>query len=615
MASEGPKPFSARRNTTSLPREILVEIAGLLEKNDGGNAWLRSFMQVCREWQLVGREAIKNLLIRCDQHLERREAEVSQMMSLFPNVGSLHLKLENGEYAEGFQKIVRSVDRIRPVHIKHLDFSLLHFGSEVVRPTSVRLPKAISQWEWLESLAVRGALVLERLETEEEAGRWIHLSSLTLAHSISFPPASSKWTSLQCLKITCFNEDKLPEVSKDWSNLRVLDLTWSPFRDQGRNRWKQFPSFVDSWNQLEVLKLQGALSLESFPTAIGAWENLREVSLTSCSFLRELPLEVGMWQKLETLSLKDVGLVEFPDSAGNWTSLRTLKVESCLRLKGLPDAVHQWGLLERVSIGGCNKVDGLPSGVEGWRKVRVVKIRSCGLIATLPEEVREWRELQIVELNPDLVYPRLALPEEVGEWGRVESVGLGKVGNLPASTQGWSSLTKLSIGNLEAQELPAQAIAAWKKLMCLSLRGSQLRELPEAIGAWERLQTVRLSFSNLRMLPESVGKWREVTDVTLSGCEKLRTLPESVGLWHSLCFLSLGRSYTKPPCTALISLPDSVRAWKSICGIDLTGCTSLQRLPDGIGEWSDIRCVGLETCNALTEFPKSITNWSLSSLK
>ena len=84
-----------------------------------------------------------------------------------------------------------------------------------------------------------------------------------------------------------------------------------------------------------------------------------------------------------------------------------------------------------------------------------------------------------------------------------------------------------------------ELLAKFKRLRTLSLRGCQIRELPNSIASLMYLRYLNLSLTAIKQLPDSVSTLFNLQTLLLHGCRRLAELPQSVGNLTNLRHLDI----------------------------------------------------------------------------
>ena len=130
----------------------------------------------------------------------------------------------------------------------------------------------------------------------------------------------------------------------------------------------------------------------------------------------------------------------------------------------------------------------------------------------------------------------------------------------------------------------------------LTLRGSNLRELPESLGRLTQLQTLDLSGNQLTALPESIGRLTQLVELHLHE-NQLTTLPGSIGRLTQLRDLRVDNNQ-------LTALPESIGRLTRLQLLDLSA-SQVTALPGSIGQLTQLKELYLDN-NQLTSLPESM---------
>lgn len=239
-----------------LPPEILALIASLVEQAhdteadafDQGTGSLRSFIEVCKEWCIVGRCAAKRLMINCDGASDDI-SHVKQVLRLYPKADSLCFRSTDPGHFLSLRRIANTLPALSAV--KHLKFVC-----KGKTKNSLRLPHTVDKWKDLESFSLSGYLYSESVSLPQSCESWkrlrrLDLGSLRLAASEAIFTIFGKWDNLQYLNLGTYNGSTLPSEVGKWTALKQLCMLATP-------NLNALPEEVGNWKKLQSLRLKNS---------------------------------------------------------------------------------------------------------------------------------------------------------------------------------------------------------------------------------------------------------------------------------------------------------------------------------------------------------------------
>ncbi len=160
-------------------------------------------------------------------------------------------------------------------------------------------------------------------------------------------------------------------------------------------------------------------------------------------------------------------------------------------------------------------------------------------------------------------------------------------------------LNSLEFLNLNVNKifLLPESIGSITILKELTLWRNEISLLPHSIGSLKNLKVLNLRLNNISDLPVSVGNLTSLKKLDLFG-NKLKFLPESIGQLKNLEILSLNENDLK-------TLPKTIGALNSLELMDLED-NEITSIPDSIGDLKSLRYLNLSR-NNIKELPDSIS--------
>ncbi|XP_058197296.1 uncharacterized protein LOC131313166 [Rhododendron vialii] len=356
------------------------------------------------------------------------------------------------------------------------------------------------------------------------------------------------------------------------------------------------------WNGFPLKCVPSNLHMENLVTLDLCYSRLKQVwkgtkvlvklkflYLSHCYYLTRAPDFSGL-VNLEELLLNDcVRLVEVDKSISCLNKLVLLDMKNCKNLEKLPSDVWMLKSLESFDLSGCCKLEklhrfkGSPpkslfSFLSSWtlRTKRMVPPASVQGLSCLTQ-------LSIADCNLS------HLPCEIGSLISLEMLDLGRnnIPTLPDSFFNLASLKELYMNNCGITQLPGQ-IESLGSLEFLGLGGNNLISLPDTLCNLTCLRTLDLYDCNVSRLPDGIGKLVSLLYLNLAQ-NGLRTLPDSLCNLTSLEFLYLNN------CN-VTHLPSEIGRLISLETLDLGG-TRLLAIPDSFRKLTFLKELYMPHCN------------------
>jgi len=153
--------------------------------------------------------------------------------------------------------------------------------------------------------------------------------------------------------------------------------------------------------------------------------------------------------------------------------------------------------------------------------------------------------------------------------------------------------------NTRRMEILSKSIGKFKDLKVLSIRYTDIFDLPEEIGNLATLEVLDLHDNNLSTLPENIGNLLSLHTLSIFDVH-FQTLPESIGELQALKNLSIYDTDED------LFLPESLGQLQALEDLDIYNCF-LKQLPESIGNLKSLKRLTL-ACNSLTRLPVSFAN-------
>jgi Leucine-rich repeat (LRR) protein len=342
-----------------------------------------------------------------------------------------------------------------------------------------------------------GLTALKKLRIQALAG-----TTLSLPHANPLP--------VEELEVVNCEELVQLDILKNMPRLKKLTLFRNP-------KLYSFPASMHALKQLQDLRIE-VEQLQGIPDVIGELTNLEKVYLTSQKWQGDkapdafvISPAIGKLHKLRELSLEpqywNLPAVQIPETIGELTQLEQLNVY-CLPLGPLPGSLGKLHKLQKLELRWC-QLTALPPQIGELQGLEHLNLEH-NQFNTLPAQIGLLKNLRKLILNRN---PLTLLPDETGDCENLEVL---EVDNMDAETKADERLTRIPEG-----------IGKLSKLISLKINGI-FTELPESIGELQHLHTLDLSGSpNLRYLPESISTCVNLREISVRGTE-IRQLPTAL---------------------------------------------------------------------------------------
>ncbi|XP_062075966.1 TMV resistance protein N-like [Humulus lupulus] len=299
------------------------------------------------------------------------------------------------------------------------------------------------------------------------------------------------------------NLTNIPELKE---NMAHLDLSETAI--------EELPSSISSLDELFELKLQNCKGLRSLPASICQSQYLTELNLSGCSSLENLP---DLPRTLCYLDVSGTLIDQLPTSIESLPYLMNIYLRDCKRLQSLPTCIYKLKELRRLNLYGCSKFDNFPDILVPMKHLYYLNLYGTA-IKELPSSVKNLPNLGELDLGmcenlqflPRCVYTKF-----------LDLCGYSQLIKWPIPTDGFSSLSSLSLYNCNALEFP-DWLGCLSSLENLYLSGKFVDEIPASIKQLSKLKHLGISYwKSLRSLPELPFC---LNILNARGCTSLETL-------------------------------------------------------------------------------------------
>jgi Leucine-rich repeat (LRR) protein len=391
----------------------------------------------------------------------------------------------------------------------------------------------------------------------------------------------------------------LPEVSKMFSAIKSLDLSWrewSEYRymkgyvqdvcsttlnpDNEKSKLQSLPKGILYLPQLEELDLSGN-GITELPEELFQLTSLRKLNLRG-TMIEQLPDRFDSFIDLEILDLSNTPLVRIPDSVFRRLKLKELYLNAIRQIYILNDAIGNLESLKRLEI-NFSGFSSFPATVKQLKNLEILRLYNLR-VDDLMNDITELRKLKVLSI-----------------------VG-GHISEIPASVSQLEELEELDLSDNAFEEIPA-SIGGLKKLKKLILQNSSLVEIVDNIGECENLLVLDLENSEqLSQLPLAIGNLTRLEYLKLRSCTALEDLPDVFHKLESLQRLDLNEANVSElpeslyKCislreldlfgTSIDSIDSSISNLKSLEKLNL-GMTDISKLPDSIGTLNRLKILQL----------------------
>jgi len=254
------------------------------------------------------------------------------------------------------------------------------------------------------------------------------------------------------------------------------------------------------------------------------FNKLKVLNLSNSKYLTKSP-DFSQVPQLEILILEGcISLVQVHESIGNLKRLISLNLKGCKNLRNLPRSISSLKSLETFNLSGCLKVDKLPE--ELGNMMALTELLADGTaIKQLPSSFGLLKNLKNLVLSGCKEQSSKSWLSLLSSWMSPKS--LNPVSLLPTSISGLRSLTALDLSerNLYEDEIPID-LGSLSSLRDLNLSGNNFRNLPDCIRRLPKLYFLWLG--KCTTLQSISGFLASVRFLDASGCtsmERLLILP------------------------------------------------------------------------------------------
>lgn len=141
-----------------------------------------------------------------------------------------------------------------------------------------------------------------------------------------------------------------------------------------------------------------------------------------------------------------------------------------------------------------------------------------------------------------------------------------------------------------------------KRLQCLVLNNTAIKELPSSIGYLTALRELYVEkCKNLRSLPTNICMLKSHIYPSLKDCSNLETFPEIMKDMEQVLFIDLGG-------TAIKKLPSLAQRMNHVIYLNLSNCKDLVTLPNTIYNLEFLKEFSIKCCPKLGKVPRNLGN-------
>ncbi|KAK9273227.1 hypothetical protein L1049_018034 [Liquidambar formosana] len=440
---------------------------------------------------------------------------------------------------------------------------LRDMGREIVREESPKQPEHCSRLWFYDDVV---DVLAKHKGTQSIEGLILNLPTLNEVHL-----STEAFSKMQKLRLLQLNYVRLSGSYDHFSK----ELRWLC--------WHGFPlKFIPNGFHVENLV---AIDLQ-YSNLRQVWKEtkflgkLKVLNLSHSHYLTNTP-NFLQFPTLEKLILIDcTRMVEVHPSIGHLDRLVLLNMRDCKHLKNLPRSICMLKCLEIIDLSGCSQIEKLPEDL-GEMEALIQLLANGTAIRQIPASIVRLTNLRNLSLCGCKGLPSSTLASVFWSW-----VSSRKTSNftslLPASLQGLSSLTTLSLDNCNLLD----------------------EAIPKDFGSLFSLRFLNLRGNNFCSLPASISNLPKLRFLSLDHCTRLQSLPD---LPTSLRFLYAIN------CTSLERLLNLSR-FERMPELFLMNCHKLVEIP-GLEKLESIGTIRMEGCNNLANPFKDnlLQGWSGSA--
>ncbi|KAJ9705622.1 hypothetical protein PVL29_003609 [Vitis rotundifolia] len=331
-------------------------------------------------------------------------------------------------------------------------------------------------------------------------------------YPLDFLPSNFDGENLVELHLKCSNIKQLWQGNKDLKSLKVIDLSHSKKLVQMRE--------FSSMPNLEILILQGCVSLIDIHPSVGDLKKLTTLNLGWCVKLKGLPSSISNLEALKCLNLnKCSSFDKFSEIQGILGNMRSLKILSLryTAIRELPSSIDLESV-EILDLSYCYEFEKFPEKQGNMKRLKELNLQGTA-IKDLPDSIGDLESLEILDLADCSKFEKF--PEKGGNMKRLEELILQgtAIKDLPDSIGDLESLENLYLSYCSKFKKFPEIKRSMKHLRGLYLAGTAIEELPSSIDNLSGLEYLGISeCKSLRNLPANISRLKFLKKLQLGGC-------------------------------------------------------------------------------------------------
>jgi Leucine-rich repeat (LRR) protein len=438
-------------------------------------------------------------------HLNLTNNSISTLPNVFDSLKKLKILDLNSNKLNGLPESIRTLTALEELNLFHNQI--------------VSLPESIGELDHLKSISLSDNPLIDLPANFNQ----LLLEELYIGKNSfeKFPYQLFDISTLKKISIYEIAMDSFPTSISKLKYLETISLNLDHDFD-----WKDAFLKISHNDKLNNLSIRG-YRMAILPMEISLLKNLQDLNMDGFGNISEAVGYLSSMTNLTDLTLPYYQATSLPSSIGALVNLKVLKMEYC-HLQTLPFTFSQLTSLEELYITKYRSESFiLPDEIGRLVNLKIIDFTRCKIMC-FPSIIRNLKQLQRIDLFGNSL---TTIPDEFLEFKLLESLDLAgnQITSIPTSINQLNNLTELSLWKNKIKIVPA-GIWNLNALEVLLLNENNIVEfeIPNSKLTTNQLSELSLSENiHLEILPEFIGELTNLKYLSLK-CTQIKQLPVSL---------------------------------------------------------------------------------------